>query len=176
MTLRSLVREPLVHFVLLAGLLVLYFATGFWIFAVIGVINLIMGVFNLIPAFPMDGGRVLRAALAMRIGWLRASEQAMNVGTWFAWGFLGVGLVAGWWSLALVGGFLLFALRVERSRLDDGPGEAVEDEALPGVVAREALPRHLDHDLVAHQLTAILDGEARAGADPRRSGAAGAAR
>jgi Zn-dependent protease len=41
--------------------------------------NLWMGIFNLIPAFPMDGGRILRAFLAMRLSYLRATYWAMTV-------------------------------------------------------------------------------------------------
>ncbi len=79
--------------------------------------NLGMGLFNLIPAFPMDGGRVLRAALASRIGFLPASKLAIRVGIVFAWLFLALGLYLWSPSLLMVGGFLHVALAIERNRL-----------------------------------------------------------
>lgn len=55
-------------------------------------INVLMVLFNMIPAFPMDGGRVLRALLAMRLPYLRATHIAAAIGQGFALAFGLVGL------------------------------------------------------------------------------------
>lgn len=76
--------------------------------------NLILAVFNMIPALPMDGGRVLRAALAMVLGRPRATNIAGFVGQVLAAGLVALGLVRSELILALIGGFVFFGATQER--------------------------------------------------------------
>jgi len=76
--------------------------------------NLIMGTFNLLPVFPMDGGRIFRAALASRLPYLRATWWAVIVGKILALVFAAVLLlkldsVLG----AVLFGFIFFAADAE---------------------------------------------------------------
>jgi len=60
----------------------------------LGIANLSLAVFNLLPGFPLDGGRVLRALLWWRSGdFGRATRQATAVGQMFGFAFIGLGVV-----------------------------------------------------------------------------------
>ncbi len=81
--------------------------SNFW--SRLAAVNIMLVVFNLIPAFPMDGGRVLRALLSTRMSRKRATDLAARTGqlTAFAFGFLG--LVSGNALLVFVAIFVYLA-------------------------------------------------------------------
>lgn len=71
-----------------------YLAGLFWV-------NVLMATFNLVPAFPMDGGRVLRGLLALRLEYRRATHAAVNVGQSIAVVFSFIGLFYNWWLILI---------------------------------------------------------------------------
>ena len=119
------------------------------LFAWLGPVNFVIGIFNLIPAFPLDGGRVLRSILWGLGGDLRAATRTVSlVGQMFGWLFIvtgfamvfglkvplfGTGLAGGLW-LAFIGWFLRSAATQAYTRL-------AIDEALAGHVVAEVMRR-----------------------------------
>lgn len=75
-------------------------------------VNVGLALFNLIPAFPMDGGRVLRAGLAMRMGYAAATSRAAGVGRVLAIGLGVIGLVSNPFLL-MIAVFVWFAATAE---------------------------------------------------------------
>ncbi|MFQ6099201.1 MAG: site-2 protease family protein [Armatimonadota bacterium] len=121
-------------------------------------INLILAIFNLVPAFPMDGGRILRAFLAEHMDYVRATQTASVVGQAFAFLMGFVGLFLNPW-LILVAIFVFMGAGQEeqqvrvRSVLRDVPAAAAMltrfDALAPEHTLRQALElasRGFQHD------------------------------
>jgi len=81
--------------------------------ASLGLVNLTLVVFNMIPALPMDGGRVLRALLAMGTNRTRATTIAAAIGQVIAVGFAIVGVFAGNLLLLIIATFVFLSARSE---------------------------------------------------------------
>ncbi len=100
--------------------------------AQIATLNLVLALFNLLPAFPMDGGRVLRAALSLAMDRAAATQAAAAAGQGLALAMGIYGLIAGNPVLLLIAFFVFVAAGSERA-----------DEALKtlarGMMARDAM-------------------------------------
>jgi Zn-dependent protease len=75
--------------------------------------NLAMGCFNLLPAFPMDGGRILRALLATRVRYVRATLWAATIGKVLCALGIAIALYYGIWILAVLFAFILIVGELE---------------------------------------------------------------
>ena len=103
---------------------------GFW--GRLAAVNLFLVLFNMIPAFPMDGGRVLRALLAIPMGRARATQAAARAGQAIAFLFGLWGLLGGNPILLLIAVFIFFAAAAESS-------DVTLHEATRNVPARDAM-------------------------------------
>ncbi len=98
----------------------------------LAVVNLFLALFNLLPAFPMDGGRVLRAALNIPLGRVRATRIAAGAGQALAFLFGFLGLLSGNPLLLLIGVFVFMAAAAEYS-------DVALHERARGAKARDAM-------------------------------------
>lgn len=102
-------------------------------------LNLALAIFNILPGFPLDGGRVLRAIVWWRTGdLLRATRVAATGGRVLGYGLIGLGLLSvlagglgGLW-IAAIGWFLTQAARMSET-------QTIVEEALEGVSARDLM-------------------------------------
>lgn len=117
---------PAVNLAIAAGLALLGLVTGaFAAGGLLGLVftgllwaNLMLALFNLVPAFPMDGGRVFRAWAQRRYGRLKATRMAAKLGRWLALGFGLWGLFGGNPVMVLVAVFVYFAARSELAAVE----------------------------------------------------------
>lgn len=131
-------------------------------------VNLFLAVFNLIPAFPMDGGRVLRAALSAYMPRVRATRIAATAGQIAAFLFGFAGLASGNLILLLIAVFIFLAAQAESTDVanrDIARGLVVRDAVItsfeslspsdPMHVAGQSLIRTTQHEFP------VLDAEGR---------------
>ncbi len=79
--------------------------------------NIMLAVFNLLPAFPMDGGRILRAIMALKMPYVKATKVAVDIGHIFAILFGFWGLVGGNIVLILIAMFIYIAASSEETQV-----------------------------------------------------------
>lgn len=98
--------------------------------------NIFLVLFNLIPAFPMDGGRVLRALLAMRMGFAKATSAAASIGQALA---VVLGLIGIFTNpmLMIIGVFVFLAASGEA-------GQVQLKEASRGLIVSDAMITHFE--------------------------------
>lgn len=133
------------------ALALLFWVLGAWIWpadaslpgAVVGYlawINVALGVFNLVPGFPLDGGRVLRSILWWKTGSLtRATQWASDVGKGFAYTLMALGAVQ-IFTGALVGGlWFIFIGMFLRSVAEGEYQQTVMRKSLEGVRVRDVM-------------------------------------
>jgi stage IV sporulation protein FB len=108
---------PLVNFVLAASLAVVNTVAGSALLSALIQANIFLGCFNLLPGFPLDGGRVLRALLARRFSYLKATEIATGVGQTVAVAMGIFALLTFHPILLFIAVFVYFAAKAELARL-----------------------------------------------------------
>ncbi len=117
--------------------------------------NLVMGCFNLVPVFPMDGGRILRALLAMKLPYLRATFWAASVGKVLA--VAGVLLMMFWWHNYLGGVLFAFIFIAGEAEYRAVKRREMEDAYWRQLFARtQVVPPVIEPPLLTNQEPPLL--------------------
>jgi stage IV sporulation protein FB len=119
----------------------------------LGWMNMILAGFNLLPAFPLDGGRVLRALLERHRTRVEATRRAVRISRALAWAMIGAGVIFNIW-LIVIGIFVMMAGRSEEAAV-------LVHAALKPVPARALAlpcPVTLAHDLRAMDAAVVAAG------------------
>lgn len=119
--------------------------------------NLVLLAFNLLPAFPMDGGRVLRALLASRRGLVAATRTAARIGQVFAVGFGLLGLVYSPFLL-IIAAFIFLAAEAEANAVETRAAGAGMTAAAMMITQLRTLPVYAP---LAEAVALLLAGEQR---------------
>jgi Zn-dependent protease/CBS domain-containing protein len=133
----------------------------------LAMINLAIGIFNLIPGFPLDGGRVLRSAFwAQKRSLVNATRAAARVGTVVAYGIMALGVAAFFLGSPITGIWFLLIGNFLRSASAESYEQVLVDRMLRGVPARAVLRQDyvtVPPDLMLSQLVEenLLAGQAR---------------
>jgi Zn-dependent protease/predicted transcriptional regulator len=121
-------------------------------------INALLGMFNLLPAYPLDGGRVLRASIWWHHDRIEATRKAARVGSILAWSMIVLGMlialggavISGVWFV-LLGWFIDNAGRAEANAV-------IQQDALGAITVAHLMsshpvtvPEHLNVDDLIHQ-------------------------
>jgi CBS domain-containing protein len=129
-------------------------------------VNVSLAVFNLLPAFPMDGGRVLRALLAMRFNYVRATQVAATIGQGMAMLFGFVGLVSHNPFMVFIALFVWMGAAQEasmaqmRSAMDGIPVMNAMITNFRSLSSNESLRSALEYVLAGfHQDFPVVDGD-----------------
>ncbi len=115
-------------------------------------INLILAVFNMLPAFPMDGGRVVRALLTYKLGYKEATHVAVKLGHIFALVFGYIGLVHGNILLLVIAVFIYMSASGEGVQVDIQ--ETIKNYTIRDVLADEFI--RLDPDASLGKVLEIM--------------------
>lgn len=123
-------------------------------------VNISLFLFNMLPAFPMDGGRVLRALMAMRWSYARSTQVAVIIGRAFALAFAALAIYTMNLFLGLVAVFV-FAGAGSESRRDEEPGEellplAADTSSNPAGALLSNTPAYLAFDRLLRSPTGAL--------------------